>query len=373
MKIALLTNNVLPPREGIGRHVLETARCLAARGHAVEVLAKGDAFGAVRAEMLDGIRVHHWPHRPLRPFHHQASRPFLQGLLDHLGPFDLLHAHLPLLPMLKTRARVLVTCHGTLSANADSFSEKSWRTRMIRAQARRLARPMECAWFERAWRIVAVAACVKDEIVQRYGIAPGKVAIVRNGVDLAGFPFERRVRDGRRLLFVGRLGWRKGLFRLLDALAILPADVTLDLVGEGPLEGDLRAHAERLGVARRVRFHGFLPHPEVILAHRAADLFINPADYETGPLTLLEAMALGTPVVTTATGLVQELGAAAELRIAEPNPEALARAIGASLEAPGEAARRAGVARWLVERQLGWDRMAEELVAMFEEPYREAA
>jgi glycosyltransferase involved in cell wall biosynthesis len=373
MRIAIVTNNLLPPREGIGRHVLETARRLVLRGHEVEVLAKGDAFGELRTERMGQARVHHWPHRPLRPFHHQATRPLLQDLLDRLGPFDLLHAHLPLLPLLATTARVVVTCHGTLAADTEAFSERSLRARMIRAQARLVARPMERAWFERAERVVAVAGCVRDEIVQRYGVAPGKVAVVRNGVDFAAFPFERRVRGGRRLLFVGRLGWRKGLFRLFDALALLPAEVTLDLVGEGPLEQDLRAHAEQAGLTGRIRFHGFLPHPEVIVAHRAADLFVNPADYESGPLTLLEAMALGTPLVTTATGLARELGSEAELCIAERSPQALAAAIAASLEAPAEGARRARAARRTVERHLGWDRMVDELCELFEEPRRKAA
>ena len=373
MKIAMITNNLLPPREGIGRHVLEAARRLIARGHTVEVLAKGEAFGEVRTQLLERVRIHHWPHRPVRPFHHQATRPLLQGLLDRLGPFDLMHVHLPLVPMLSTLARVIVTCHGTLAADTAAFTETSWRARLIRTQARLVARPMERAWFHRAERIVAVAGCVKEEIVQHYGIDPGKIDVIRNGVDLGRFPFERRVRGGCRLLFVGRLGWRKGLFRLLDALAMLPFEVTLDLVGEGPLEGDLREHADRLGLRDRVRFCGFLPPEEVILAHRSADLFVNPADYETGPLTLLEAMALGTPIVTTATGLARELGNEAQLRVVEPNPQMLAEAIRSCLHGPDDAARRARRARCTVERHLGWDRMVEDLDGIIREPCREAA
>ena len=373
MRVAIVTNNVLPPREGIGRHVLETARRLIARGHDVQVLAKGEAFGEVRSQLIEQVPVHHWPHRPLRPFHHQATRPLLQDLLDRLGPFDVLHAHLPLLPLLHTEARVIVTCHGTLGADTEAFTERSWQAWAIRAQARLVARPMEQAWFDRAERIVAVAGCVQDEIVQRYRIASGKVTVLRNGVDLSRFPFEHRVRGGQRLLFVGRLGWRKGLFRLLDALARLPGNVTLDLVGEGPLEADLRAHAERLSLGSRVHFHGFLPHPDVILAHRAADLFVNPADYETGPLTLLEAMALGTPLVTTATGLARELGEEARLVLAERTPEALAHVIATCLATPDQAAARARLARRTVERQLGWDRMVDQLADMIAQPLRQAA
>ena len=373
MKIAILTNNVLPPREGIGRHILETARRLIEHGHSVEVLAKGQPFGEVQTQLFDRVRVHHWPHRPLRPFHHQATRPVLQSLLNRLGPFDLLHVHLPLMPMLTTGARVIVTCHGTLDADTASFTERTWRSGLIRAQARLVARPMEQAWFNRAERIIAVAACVKQEMVERYRVDATKIEVIRNGVDLDRFPFEHRVRSGRRLLFVGRLGWRKGLFRLLDALAMLPSDVTLDLLGEGPLEDDLRVHAASLHLVDRVNFHGFVNADEVIAAHRAAALFVNPADYETGPLTLLEAMALGTPLVTTATGLARELGGEAELCIADANAAKLAETIGTCLQAPGDAARRARIARQTVERHLGWDRMVENLMELFEEPRRRAA
>ena len=355
MRLAVVTNNVLPPREGIGRHVIETARRLQARGHEVEVLAKGDAFGEVRAELIEGVRVHHWPHRPLRPFHHAATRPLLQDLLDRLGPIDLLHVHLPLVPLLRTEARVLVTCHGTLDADTASFTERSWRASAIRTQARLVARPLERAWFDRADRIVAVAGAVRDEMVERYAVPAAKIEVIRNGVDLARFPFDARVRHGSRLLFVGRLGWRKGLFRLFDAMALLDPAITLDLVGEGPLEVDLRHHAIQRGIAERVHFHGFLEHAEVIAAHRRADLFVNPADYETGPLSLLEAMALGTPLVTTWTGLVKEVGHEAGLEVAEPSAEHLAAAIARQLADPAGAALGARIARSVVERRLGWD------------------
>ena len=70
------------------------------------------------------------------------------------------------------------------------------------------------------------------------------------------------------------------------------------------------------GIAGRVRFAGFLDRAGVRAELQDAGCFVNPADYETGPLTLLEAMACGTPVVSTATGLAAEMGAAPPLRLA---------------------------------------------------------
>ena len=76
--------------------------------------------------------------------------------------------------------------------------------------------------------------------------------------------------------------------------------------------------AARLGIAGRVRFLGFLGREDLRAELQAAACVVNPADYESGPLTLLEAMAAGAPVVSTPTGLAREFGPRAPLLIARP-------------------------------------------------------
>jgi glycosyltransferase involved in cell wall biosynthesis len=119
---------------------------------------------------------------------------------------------------------------------------------------------------------------------------------------------------------------------LLKALARLeertPGRYRLTIVGDGQLEGELRAEAKRFGDA--VRFRGHVPNgPELFGLYRASDVFVHTARTEGLPQVLTEAQAAGLPIVATDVGGVRAgLGDGAEALLVPPNdPEALAAAI----------------------------------------------
>jgi len=135
-----------------------------------------------------------------------------------------------------------------------------------------------------------------------------KLHVLRNGVDLERFqPVDRSVarqklnlpETGRIILSVGHLIERKGHHIVIEGLASLP-EVTLVIVGTGPLEKSLIALAERLGVSSRVRFVGQIPNDELKWWFSAADLLALCSSREGWANVLLEAMACGTPVVASA-------------------------------------------------------------------------
>ena len=150
-------------------------------------------------------------------------------------------------------------------------------------------------------------------------------------------------------------------------------DWRLALAGEGPLQGALKAEAKVQGLADRVDFLGFLDRDALRRALHESALLVNPADYESGPLTLLEAMAAETPVVTTPTGLVQDIDRPAPLFVAEPDPAALAAAIGTVLDDPVAAAARAARARVLVAERFAWASVAASTAALYQSLARQAA
>src|SRR5262249_42678557 len=113
--------------------------------------------------------------------------------------------------------------------------------------------------------------------------------------------------DAILLLYVGRLGREKGVPLLLDAIAGLPAEVQLLVVGDGPERRELEAQAQRLGLIGRVVFAGQLDHAHVVDALFASDLFVFPSQTETLGLAVLEAMAAGRPVVAVRGGAVAEI------------------------------------------------------------------
>lgn len=369
MRLAFLTNNVFPPREGIGRHIFEVAKRLQARGHEITVLARGDSFGRWQDDTFAGLRVRRFPHYPLQPFHHAlARRELARWLAEGADGAELLHVHLPLLPPLPTRLPLVATFHSPMLQDTAAIPEPGLRPLLIKANARLFSSAYEQWYLDHARAVVAVSAQVRDELGAAYRLSGRMPVVIPNGVDTEFFTFVPPEARQRSIVYVGRLGYRKGLHRLLDAFARLPAALGLELVlaGEGPLAADLRRRTAALDLRARVRFMGFLDRERVRILLGRALCFVNPADYETGPLTLLEAMACGTPVVSTPTGLAREMGPEPPLLLAEPEPEALAAAILQVVRNPAAAARRAGVARMLVNQRFGWDRVVDQLETVYE-------
>jgi UDP-glucose:(heptosyl)LPS alpha-1,3-glucosyltransferase len=144
--------------------------------------------------------------------------------------------------------------------------------------------------------VIALSHRVKEEIVRHYNFPAERIHVIHNGVDLDRFKFrEPRKDDGKFvLLFVGSGFERKGLQFCIQALAKLPMNVELHVVGKGSV-GAYQRLAEKIGVGQRVVFRG--PIQNVELIYPEADVLIHPAIYEPFGNVVLEAMACGIPVV----------------------------------------------------------------------------
>ncbi len=109
--------------------------------------------------------------------------------------------------------------------------------------------------------------------------------------------------DAYNILYLGRLSSEKGIDILIDAISRLDFPVKLHIVGEGPQRDYLRHLAEDLGISHRVIFHGWVPHEKVADCYLSSQLFIHPARWpEPFGQTILEAMALGVPVIAPDSG-----------------------------------------------------------------------
>jgi glycosyltransferase involved in cell wall biosynthesis len=164
------------------------------------------------------------------------------------------------------------------------------------------------------WRAaeVVVAKCQTEADMIRAVDSAVHILLVANGVDLAHFrPGVPIPSDGPlRLLCVGRLIERKGQRHLIEAVKRLTEKgitVTLDLVGTGDAEATYRAQVERLGIADRVSFVGYVPREEIAAQYASAHVFVLPSYNEGMSVAILEAMAAGLPVVVTRTGGTTEL------------------------------------------------------------------
>jgi glycosyltransferase involved in cell wall biosynthesis len=168
-------------------------------------------------------------------------------------------------------------------------------------------------------RIVCVAEQNRLEHIQKLHRRPEKFVVIPNGIDLSRYqpmsadPDVLRELDfdpeSRLVGTVARLAERRKRIDLFvdmaaDVLRAQP-DVRFVVVGEGDLKPELQRQADNLGIGDKVRFVGERSDIPRLLA--AMRVFVMPSTYEAGPLTVLEALAMGRPVVATPVGIVPEV------------------------------------------------------------------
>ena len=191
--------------------------------------------------------------------------------------------------------------------------------------------------YGKADKIVCLSESMSAEFADRFGVPREKLTCIYNPIDAtairlaAGDLTSSYSGEGPHLVSVGRLQRQKGFDILLKAMPLLRRHVPnamLTIVGEGPLEQELKAQAQSLGLGEAVHFSGFQPNPWTFIKH--ADVFVLPSRFEGMPNTVLEALALGTQAVATdCPGGVREIKAQfPELKLVAPeDPAALADAI----------------------------------------------
>ena len=178
---------------------------------------------------------------------------------------------------------------------------------------------------------VALSSRIQDSVVQLYGLTPEQVPVVHNGIDLSRCmeKTEYALHYPMRLIHVGRFYPQKNHEAVLEALALLKkrgirAQVTF--LGDGPRMGEIQAKAEEMELGKQVRFEGVCDNVFPHLSH--SDVFILPSRWEGSPMTVIEAMGTGLPVVAADVGGLGDMITSGQdgLLIA-PTGEALAQAV----------------------------------------------
>jgi UDP-glucose:(heptosyl)LPS alpha-1,3-glucosyltransferase len=160
--------------------------------------------------------------------------------------------------------------------------------------------------------VIANSELVRADILRHYPTTKARIEVIYNGVDLDRFhprsrdEFRASMRQDRNmdvntfvLLFIGSGFERKGLATAIRALAELPRNVLLVVVGKDRKQPDYLRLAQSLGIGSRVRFDG--PQLDVLPYYAMADLLILPSLYDPFPNVVLEAMACGLPVIASKT------------------------------------------------------------------------
>lgn len=339
---------------------LGLALALGARGEKVTFIAQADSALASR---LDGAFLD-WHALPLRGLPGLAATPRLAKHLRRMGP-DLVHIHDS-------------ASHGI----AGPAARLAGVPRIV--VTRRTDFPLRRGWAGRAkyelWcdRVVCVSESVRRRCLDG-GLRADMLSVIPDFVDCRRFrPDAVAPADDQpeTIVAVGRLSREKGhgvLLRAMRGVLDQCPGARLVICGEGEEENKLRAQARALGIARAVEFAGFWADVRPLLA--AASVFAMPSLSEGFGVAVLEAMAMGKPVVAANVGGLPESVVQDETGLLVPpgDADALAEALIALLRDPARARAmgRAGLAR--ARAQFDRPRAIERMLALYEEMLQGAA
>jgi glycosyltransferase involved in cell wall biosynthesis len=235
----------------------------------------------------------------------------------------------------------------------------------------------------RADAVITVSECSKRDIVKLLGLPPERIHVIGNAVDASIHPVrdawllasvrERYGIAGRFLLYFGGFDMRKNVPRLIEAYAALPAALRKEyqLVIAGryqhlghPLYPDPRATVRRLGLEGRVIFTGQIREQDKAPLYSAATVFAFPSLYEGFGIPVLEAMACGTPVVTSNSSALPEVAGDAGLLVDPYDTAAISGGLRTLLE---DQALRDELARRGLERArlFTWQQVAEQTLGVY--------
>lgn len=281
-------------------HVRDLCRALIHLGHWTIVLVGGEGpFTEQLRRMGIPYQPLKWLGRPIHPFRDLAALLELCTVLSRIRP-HLVSAHSSKAGFLGRLAARLLGIPAVFTVHGWAFTEGVPNSeRMAYALAERLA-------GEWADRVITVSE-YDYRLALRYRVVPPKKLVtVHNGVpDVPESLRAQPQREPARLIMVARFEPQKDHATLLRALAKLQSmRWQLDLVGDGPLVEAVRRQAASLGIASRVAFWGARNDIPELLAK--SQVFVLTSNWEGLPLTILEAMRAGLPVIASDVGGVRE-------------------------------------------------------------------
>jgi glycosyltransferase involved in cell wall biosynthesis len=350
---------------GAERVVVQIARGLNPQRFETGVVSLWHRVGSDLEQMLDDSEVRTWYLGKGPGFDGRIYRR-LHRILREYAP-DIVHTHLHVLRyalpslMLLQRSSCVHTVHNRAEREVEP------RARLLQRYAlAKLSTP------------VAVSTDVKNSLQERYRLP--SCAIIPNGIPTANYASpsisrgQWRARAGfseDQVLFVcvARLAPQKNHALLLEAFAQGPGRdplAHLVLIGDGELRQRLIEQSQNLGLTGKVHFLGV--RTDIAEALSAMDVFVLSSDWEGNPLSVMEAMAAGLPIVSTAVGGVPEIvrNEVEGLLVAANQPQALSRALLELLSNPEKRCALGAAARHRANLEFDESRMVRAYERLYE-------
>lgn len=280
--------HILPELQigGVERHVIDLANEQAKRGHSVTVISAG---GQMETQFVSDVEKVHIPVHLKNPFTAVACAFKIAKIARSRG-VDIIHAHsrvpalIAMLASRKAKIPYVVSAHCVFGT----------KTRWIYLP------------YRKANVVICVSKAVQDGMKNCFY---DNTKVIVNGFAQPKEYWSCENWNAKKLLFVGRLSNVKGL---QDVLQAIPTDLdwTMDVVGDGPQRAEWEKIAKERGISERITFHGYSDKVEHFLANASCLLF--PSYTEGMPLTLAQAILVGTPVLASNIQPVVELKGSSE-------------------------------------------------------------
>ncbi|RLC92470.1 MAG: glycosyltransferase family 1 protein [Chloroflexi bacterium] len=350
---------------GIALHAHEMSKSQARLGHDVTVYTSSSSRRAAQ-EGTDGYNVVRF-RTPVRLMGSPLMPGLLPGLFRTRKAFDIIHAHSHLflsttLCALAKRfgsAPLVITNHGLISQTIPLTIQRAYV-------------PTVAKWTLKSADLVLCYTATEKAQLEALGIRAEKIRVIHNGIDVDSFKPNgaKGSRDGKQVLWIGRFVPGKGIDCLIDAFRIVVqrnGRCRLVMVGEGPLADKMRRRVKDLGLDQHVVFGGFVPNAELPRLYQDSDVFVLTSRSEGVPRTMLEAMACGTPVVSTRIPQLVDIVDSCGMMAPVGDAEAIAEAILRITDSPDLACRLGQAGRAKAVADYSWAETVRKTVEAYQE------
>lgn len=388
LRIALFTDTFLPQQNGVVTSILQSAEELGRRGHAVLIVTPKPRRKAAVPYYAPGVSVVHVPSLPALVYpDFQLGMLGLRTTLEHMRAFDpdILHLHTPLsvgryaVQTAKELGKPLVgTNHVYMTEGNAGFLDFLAGAVPVREKlASAVTRYMKSVYNACDLRLAPSRRLIEELLADGY-LPP--MEYLPNGIRLDDIvpldSAERREMKAKLglkwkvILHFGRISKEKNVDEVLRAFVQVRAkreDVSLLLIGGGPMLKSLQAQAKKLGVAKDTVITGPIPHRKLLSEGwlSLGDVFLTASRIENHSMVLLEAMAAGQPIVCCRDTGLEETAEGVGWLVPPGDVPAMADAVGQILADPARAAdmRERSLAR---ARDFSITHLTDRLVELYE-------
>ena len=323
---------------------------LRAMGHDVSVVSLYAEHTPIASRMeANGVKIHYLDKKLGLDL---SMIPKLMKIMRQEKP-DVVHTHLDVIKYAVAAARFSGVKHCVHTVHNVAHEEAEGRLQKI----------VNTIYFKLGWSMpVALSPEVRRTIVSFYGLKEETVPMIYNGVDLGKCTTKEdySLSEPACLLHIGRFNDQKNHTGLLEAFSLVlkrHPNCSLKLIGDGDLREAMERYAEALKIRDKVLFLGSQSNVHPFL--QEADLFLLPSKFEGMPMTIIEAMGTGLPIVATAVGGVPDMLTDSESGLlVSCEPEEVAEAVCKLLDSE-HLRKKLGTNACLDSKQFGAAHMAQ--------------